>query len=498
MGGILAYVGAPCDLAPLRAALAATVPPSGADNVRWIVELEDDGVMVAIGMHRRAINGVHDRRACQPFSSAQSLVACTGEIWNHPALIVECGAPVRACGHGASDCEVLPWLYRHLERVARGRAPLARSAPDAFAALCRKIDGEFGLVAYDRLSRQLFAARDRLGMRGMFYAREPPSAGEGNVGGGVVVGTVRRSVEAAAAATLRATPDEDGVHALSPGEWVGVDAAVRWPRTHDAAPYDRDHVVVGGVLRETATANAAATASYNAFCRRFCTLLVNAVRKRCMTEQPLACVLSGGDESALVAGILASLVREAVSASASASASATTQATATTSRQKAPPPPPPPAPRLRAFTVGYSEGSGSVRRARAVAARLHMDHREKLGVLAHEMAATLGAFASSFEEEEENGTRVLLLGCDDVVLGDGTVASGEHRPRHPLLCARRLACCARTMESLARCGLEGRYPLADLDLLDLALRAPAEWVSRRLFRHRAFAAYYTAPRVEKI
>src|SRR6059036_1600509 len=75
-----------------------------------------------------------------------------GEIYNH----LELRRQLEACGHvfkGRSDTEVLPHLYE-----------------EEGAEFVRKLRGMFALAIYDTRTRTLLLARDRFGIKPLFYA----------------------------------------------------------------------------------------------------------------------------------------------------------------------------------------------------------------------------------------------------------------------------------------------------------------------------------------
>jgi asparagine synthase (glutamine-hydrolysing) len=106
---------------------------------------------VAIGFRRLALNDIAFGN--QPFvNETGSIVSvCNGEIYNYRELRDR----LLARGHRFSttcDCEVLPHLYEEYG-----------------PALVDQIDGQFALVIYDRDKNQLLLARDQFGIHPLFY-----------------------------------------------------------------------------------------------------------------------------------------------------------------------------------------------------------------------------------------------------------------------------------------------------------------------------------------
>jgi asparagine synthase (glutamine-hydrolysing) len=90
----------------------------------------------------------------QPMANEDETVwtICNGEIYNHLHLRHQ----LEACGHifkGRSDTEVLPHLYE-----------------EEGTQFVRKLRGMFALAIYDTRARTLLLARDRFGIKPLFYA----------------------------------------------------------------------------------------------------------------------------------------------------------------------------------------------------------------------------------------------------------------------------------------------------------------------------------------
>ena len=117
---------------------------------------DDQGTHVegglGLGMRRLAI--VDPARGRQPLFSEdrQVVLVCNGEVYNSPSLRER----LRARGHRfatGSDCEVIVHLYEE-----QGTACLD------------ELQGMFGLALWDRRERRLLLARDRIGIKPLYYA----------------------------------------------------------------------------------------------------------------------------------------------------------------------------------------------------------------------------------------------------------------------------------------------------------------------------------------
>jgi asparagine synthase (glutamine-hydrolysing) len=108
---------------------------------------------LAFGHRRLSILDLSDTGA-QPMESddGRYLIVHNGEIYNHLELRNELGGPFR----GTSDTETLLTAY-------------ARWGPSCLA----RLHGMWAFAIWDRAERRLFAARDRMGVKPLFYTASP-------------------------------------------------------------------------------------------------------------------------------------------------------------------------------------------------------------------------------------------------------------------------------------------------------------------------------------
>ncbi|MEE1347830.1 MAG: hypothetical protein U0K36_08135, partial [Bacteroidales bacterium] len=127
---------------------AYAIKHRGPDNT-----LEQDLPRGWMAFHRLSIMDVSDA-GNQPFVSGDIFLTCNGEIFNSPSLRNRYSDYDFRSG---SDCEcIIPLL------LDKGLIEMAR-----------QLDGEFALVIYDRKQDRFLAARDPIGIRGMFYGYTP-------------------------------------------------------------------------------------------------------------------------------------------------------------------------------------------------------------------------------------------------------------------------------------------------------------------------------------
>ncbi|KAL2874112.1 hypothetical protein SGCOL_010700 [Colletotrichum sp. CLE4] len=226
----------------------------------------------------------------QPLHSEdeQVHVVVNGEIYDHVAIRGRCTAEFDYNFSGRSDSEVILALYQH------------HGAPSLFEHL----RGEFAFVLYDERSGDVIAARDRFGIKPLFwtYSNETPAklliASE--IKGLLPMGWEPEwDVDAisSGAAVLGEGTLFKGVKKVLPGHWVrfGRDGGVTQHRYWDAEYADK-------TVKETR--------SMDDMIDGVRERLVDAVRLRLQADVPVGIYLSGGLDSSIVAGITTQLVRE--------------------------------------------------------------------------------------------------------------------------------------------------------------------------------------------
>lgn len=221
-----------------------------------------------LGFHRLSMVDVHPD-GDQPLFLGNRVLICNGEIYNYKDLIHKYKLPVLT----GSDCEVILHLYVRfgLERT------------------CAMLDGVFGFVLYDGDTRMVYMARDRHGVRPLYY------------GHALVKDTVR---EWYVASELKSMLDCDVVQHLEPGTCAQFNVSTS---TSVEAPFVRPWYM----LSLMGAIEYAEPVSDKVVYDDTLNLLTLAVRKRVtQCERDIALFLSGGFDSSLVAALV---VREWVS-----------------------------------------------------------------------------------------------------------------------------------------------------------------------------------------
>lgn len=115
----------------------------GPDDVQKVITDES-----FLGFSRLAIMDLA-HSGDQPFVHDGKYYLCNGEIYNYKALKQEFSFSYQS----GSDCEVLIPMFEK----------------EGIPELLKKIDGEFAFVIYDSKTNEVFAARDPIGIRPLFY-----------------------------------------------------------------------------------------------------------------------------------------------------------------------------------------------------------------------------------------------------------------------------------------------------------------------------------------
>jgi len=267
----------------------------GPDNTQFTIK--DIGSSSAfLGFHRLAINGLTES-GNQPMTLSDVpdvTLICNGEIYNHAALATEFGITETS----GSDCEIIIHLYKLL----------------GFSEMIKRLDGYFAIVLIDQSTETLWAARDPIGIRSMFYGERE-------------IGYTFASELKAMSGFMRQ------IQQFPPGHYW--DSKTKTFQKYSNLPIKINHSFFD-LPFETQQSN---------FKTEIKTRLINAVRKRFMTDRPFGCLLSGGLDSSLITAIVNMLSQEI-------------------SNKK-----------IRTFSVGLA-GSTDLKYARMVADYLGTDHTE--------------------------------------------------------------------------------------------------------------------------
>jgi len=206
---------------------------------------------VHMGFHRLAINGL-DHNSSQPLHFKHYVMVCNGEIYNYKELIQKYELVMET----QSDCEVIIQLYDLLKEDCLD-----------------ELDGEFAFVIQDLTTGFLFVARDPYGVRPLYMNEHEDSY------------CLSSDLH-----PMRFLP-RNGVTHFPPGHY-GLFVPHIWGYSKELTRYHSNKRV-----------NTSERLIYDTLC--------NAVYKRVTnTERPVACLLSGGLDSSIVAALAADYCRQ--------------------------------------------------------------------------------------------------------------------------------------------------------------------------------------------
>ncbi|TLD33669.1 hypothetical protein PspLS_01657 [Pyricularia sp. CBS 133598] len=240
---------------------------------------------VGLAHNRLAIIGI-SADGNQPLHDDQDHIhaVINGEIYDHDRLRQECvDAGYKFKGH--SDSEVIIALYQRY------------GAPE-FLEHCR---GEFSMVIYDDRSGEIFACRDRSGIKPLFYTIVQDELWfSSEIKGFLGMGWKPEwDLESLAMGTIRVGSNTTfkGIKKIEPGFYMTVtrDGDITHSKYWDLDFPDKTEVD-NRTLEEMAEELRAE--------------LVNSVRLRLRADVPVGIYLSGGLDSSLVAGIAKQLIEE--------------------------------------------------------------------------------------------------------------------------------------------------------------------------------------------
>lgn len=198
--------------------------------------------------HRLAINGLSPLSG-QPFENNGIYLICNGEIFNYKNLIntYNLGNYYKS----ESDCEIILHLYIFF----------------GIEKTCQLLDGEFAFILYDSKKDVLYAARDQIGIRSLYWNK--------NKG------------EICFCSEMKGMPNINAVEQFPVASyWSSEDNKVVkfYNFISQNLLEDSEDIIIDNIRD----------------------LFMKAVEKRLMSDRKLACLLSGGLDSTTVAAIVAS------------------------------------------------------------------------------------------------------------------------------------------------------------------------------------------------
>ena len=220
----------------------------------------DDGVFV---FYRLSIMDVSDNGK-QPFRIDNCTLVCNGEIYNFKELIKKYDLQ---CSSG-SDCEVIIRLYLKL---------------NDFYETVSLLDGVFAIVLLDKNKNKLFVARDRVGVRPLFFGISKEKE--------VVISSLVKSMLPLCSRNTQ-TGYVDNIHPIVPNTTMTYDLS------------SSEHNIEINIIPKPVLSPQHLDFNLENSIKQVRDILYNSVKKRVNTDRPIACLLSGGLDSSIIAALL--------------------------------------------------------------------------------------------------------------------------------------------------------------------------------------------------
>jgi asparagine synthase (glutamine-hydrolysing) len=247
-----------------------------------------------VGLGHRRLSIVDVAHGQQPMYSADRrfVIVYNGEVFNHPSLKPE----LEAAGvhyRTRSDTETVLHLYERLGERA-----------------VERMRGMFAVAIWDSRERRLFLARDRYGVKPLYYAHQP----DGTLIFGSEIKALLPALGDRAVLNREALPDFLANHAPS-GDATLFAGIMRLPPGHTLTWQDgrisiRQYWDIH--FTDARAAPAAGSAAERALIDEYRERFTEAVRLRLMSDVPLGMFLSGGIDSAAITATMATLVSEPI------------------------------------------------------------------------------------------------------------------------------------------------------------------------------------------
>lgn len=213
------------------------------------------------GFHRLAIIQPVNT-IIQPFFYKHIVVLCNGEIYNWKQLYKRYVMSFRPIETLPTDCGIIPLLYEYFQ--------------GDFAEVVKELEGEFAIVLYDTLQNKVYATRDFMGVRPLYYTTH-----ESNIW---------------IASEMKALPLQHIIHHIEPRKVYSFDLT-------ECTIYKEEYwnfPDYSQILRlSSLTRNEILNQIYNR--------LKYSVIQRLQSDQPIGCLLSGGIDSSLIVALAASI-----------------------------------------------------------------------------------------------------------------------------------------------------------------------------------------------
>ena len=195
----------------------------------------------------------------QPLSSGKWYVICNGEIFNHKQLELELNLVPPP---NSSDCWILPYMFNKYD----------------WKDIPSKIDGVFAMIAYNNETNTLYAARDPFGIRPLFISKEE--------------------------SIIYFASEIKALNNLKEKNWVLPGTIMKINSDLIIDSYKYFNLFNNDIILSTTNMN------YENILENIRLKLIKSVEKRCLSDRPIAALLSGGLDSSIICSILSKCMKE--------------------------------------------------------------------------------------------------------------------------------------------------------------------------------------------
>lgn len=247
-----------------------------------------------VGLGHRRLSIVDVAHGQQPMYSddGRYVIVYNGEVFNHPTLKPE----LEATGvhyRTRSDTETVLHLFERYGDAA-----------------VIKMRGMFAIAIWDKATRRLFLARDRYGVKPLYYIQQS----DGSLIFGSEIKSLLPALSVRPTLNYSALPDFLANHAPS-GEETLFSGIKRVPPGHTLVWHD-GRISISRYwdleYSDAAPAPPAGSAAERVLIDEFTQRFTEAVRIRLMSDVPLGMFLSGGIDSAAITATMATLIKDPI------------------------------------------------------------------------------------------------------------------------------------------------------------------------------------------
>jgi asparagine synthase (glutamine-hydrolysing) len=253
-------------------------------------KLDNSYIKMTLGFHRLAINGLNEA-SNQPLVINDIVLICNGEIYNYKELYKSIKDVEPITG---SDCEVIIYLYLKY----------------GIEQTLTMLDGVFAFILFDNritdnLNNKVYIARDPFGVRPLYYLKNNNTNNNTNNTNTSVPLYGFASELKCLESFYNMNHEEYSIEQFTPGTYSVFNLSEKvssvWTPFKENVAY---FVPIASYIEvlNYGSYNNLLIEVYN----NISYYLSNAVNKRCLTtERPIACLLSGGLDSSLIAALVA-------------------------------------------------------------------------------------------------------------------------------------------------------------------------------------------------